>query len=199
MTSLFGVSSAKAWYNTGDYWLIPARTATNNVEWPVDGTTGDPLPQPPPRHQVPGRPHRHALPALYRRALAPVLVAVAQQPQVDVVEGEGQRHADPAHAGCDFARVHEHVAVFLRQVQQPETAAAQPRDIAEIMPAGTLPGGSSRSGCSFSQPSDTTMIWPPKFGLSARFRSARIGTAARSSVRTEASAPLKRPRPAERG
>ncbi|HSJ57014.1 MAG TPA: DUF6519 domain-containing protein [Anaerolineae bacterium] len=32
-------------YRTGDYWLIPARTATRDVEWPADGA-GDPLPQP---------------------------------------------------------------------------------------------------------------------------------------------------------
>src|SRR5258705_3383379 len=36
-------------YNTGDYWLIPARTATGDVEWPNDG--GDPAATPavPPR------------------------------------------------------------------------------------------------------------------------------------------------------
>ena len=33
-------------YNTGDYWLIPARTATGDVEWPRDAQ-GRPLPQPP--------------------------------------------------------------------------------------------------------------------------------------------------------
>jgi hypothetical protein len=32
-------------YCTGDYWLIPARTATGDVEWP--GTIENPLPQPP--------------------------------------------------------------------------------------------------------------------------------------------------------
>jgi hypothetical protein len=31
-------------YNTGDYWLIPARTATGDVEWPNDG--GDPTATP---------------------------------------------------------------------------------------------------------------------------------------------------------
>ncbi|HSK52021.1 MAG TPA: DUF6519 domain-containing protein [Clostridia bacterium] len=34
------------WYNTGDYWLIPARTATRDVEWPVD-PEGRPLARPP--------------------------------------------------------------------------------------------------------------------------------------------------------
>jgi Family of unknown function (DUF6519) len=29
-------------YRTGDYWLIPARTMTGNVEWPRD-TAGEPL------------------------------------------------------------------------------------------------------------------------------------------------------------
>lgn len=33
-------------YNTGDYWLIPARVATGDVEWPRDAA-GNPLPQPP--------------------------------------------------------------------------------------------------------------------------------------------------------
>jgi hypothetical protein len=32
-------------YRTGDYWLIPARTANADVEWPRD-TAGDPIPQP---------------------------------------------------------------------------------------------------------------------------------------------------------
>ncbi|MEN6575301.1 MAG: DUF6519 domain-containing protein [Phycisphaerales bacterium] len=27
--------ASDAWYNTGDYWLIPARTTTNDVEWPI--------------------------------------------------------------------------------------------------------------------------------------------------------------------
>jgi hypothetical protein len=33
-------------YRTGDYWLIPARTAEGDVEWPLD-PAGDPLAQPP--------------------------------------------------------------------------------------------------------------------------------------------------------
>ncbi len=34
-------------YRTGDYWLIPARTATSDVEWPKDGTTSAPIPSGP--------------------------------------------------------------------------------------------------------------------------------------------------------
>ncbi|HEY0099337.1 MAG TPA: DUF6519 domain-containing protein [Pyrinomonadaceae bacterium] len=35
-------------YRAGDYWLIPARTATADIEWPSDSASGDaPLPQPP--------------------------------------------------------------------------------------------------------------------------------------------------------
>lgn len=33
-------------YRTGDYWLIPARTAMRDIEWPRDDAN-DPLPQPP--------------------------------------------------------------------------------------------------------------------------------------------------------
>lgn len=33
-------------YNTGDYWLIPARTVSGDVDWPRD-SLGRPLPQPP--------------------------------------------------------------------------------------------------------------------------------------------------------
>jgi hypothetical protein len=33
-------------YHTGDYWLIPARTATGDIEWPSDPVAG-PIPQPP--------------------------------------------------------------------------------------------------------------------------------------------------------
>lgn len=43
-----------AFYRTGDYWLIPARTATGDVEWP--GPIGDPEPRPPhgiERHYAP--------------------------------------------------------------------------------------------------------------------------------------------------
>jgi hypothetical protein len=39
------VEFADGFYNTGDYWLIPARTATGDVEWPNDG--GDPTANPP--------------------------------------------------------------------------------------------------------------------------------------------------------
>jgi hypothetical protein len=34
------------YYNTGDYWLVPARTAQGDVEWPRDGG-GAPVPRPP--------------------------------------------------------------------------------------------------------------------------------------------------------
>ncbi len=33
-------------FKTGDYWLIPARTATADIEWPKDGNN-NPIPQPP--------------------------------------------------------------------------------------------------------------------------------------------------------
>jgi hypothetical protein len=33
-------------YKTGDYWLIPARTASGDIEWPEDDAS-DPVPQPP--------------------------------------------------------------------------------------------------------------------------------------------------------
>ena len=32
-------------YRTGDYWLIPARTASSNIEWPC--SDGNPLARPP--------------------------------------------------------------------------------------------------------------------------------------------------------
>lgn len=38
-------SGAKPAYRTGDYWLIPARVATGDVDWP--GPPGNPLPRPP--------------------------------------------------------------------------------------------------------------------------------------------------------
>ena len=38
--------SSKLPYETGDYWLIPARTATNDIEWPNDnGEPAQPIPQ----------------------------------------------------------------------------------------------------------------------------------------------------------
>ena len=48
-----------------------------------------------------------------------------------------------------------------------------------------VPGGSSRSGCSFSQPRLTTITSPPKFGLRLMLRSVRIGiTASGASIAT---------------
>jgi len=32
-------------YRTGDYWMIPARTVTGDVDWPVDDGSGEPLSQ----------------------------------------------------------------------------------------------------------------------------------------------------------
>ncbi|MCX6047072.1 MAG: DUF6519 domain-containing protein [Chloroflexi bacterium] len=42
------IKFSAGFYNVGDYWLIPARTATGNVEWPQDtNTPPQPLPLPP--------------------------------------------------------------------------------------------------------------------------------------------------------
>ena len=38
------------YYHTGDYWLIPARTATGDIEWPQHGDTHEALPPHGPRH-----------------------------------------------------------------------------------------------------------------------------------------------------
>ncbi len=43
---------------------------------------------------------------------------------------------------------------------------------------GKVPGGSSRSGCSFSQPRLTTITSPPKLGLRLMLRSVRCGISA---------------------
>ena len=40
----------------------------------------------------------------HRPAVPPFLVTIAQQPQIDVIEGEGQGHAQPADAGCNIQR-----------------------------------------------------------------------------------------------
>jgi hypothetical protein len=48
-----------------------------------------------------------------------------------------------------------------------------------------LPGGSSRSGCSFSQPRLTTITSPPKLGFRLMLRSVRMGmTASGASMAT---------------
>jgi hypothetical protein len=53
---MFPASDGGASYRTGDYWLIPARTATGDVEWP-QGTEADLNPQPlPPK----GEEHAYA-------------------------------------------------------------------------------------------------------------------------------------------
>jgi hypothetical protein len=41
------VKFANGTYETGDYWLIPARTNTGDVEWPLDPVTNKPLFEPP--------------------------------------------------------------------------------------------------------------------------------------------------------
>lgn len=41
------VQFTKGPFRTGDYWLIPARTATGDVEWPRDGSGGAPAVLPP--------------------------------------------------------------------------------------------------------------------------------------------------------
>ena len=48
----YGVQArfAAGTYRTGDYWMIPARAATGDVEWPRNAATNDPLLQP--RHGV---------------------------------------------------------------------------------------------------------------------------------------------------
>lgn len=46
-------------YRNGDYWLVPARTATGDVQWPADGSTVALNPQP-----LPPRGERHAYAAL---------------------------------------------------------------------------------------------------------------------------------------
>ena len=51
--------------------------------------------------------------------------------------------------------------------------------------SGIEPGGSRRSGCSFSQPRLTTITSPPKFGLRLMWRSVRMGmTASGASIAT---------------
>lgn len=44
-------------YRTGDYWLIPARVASGDVEWPAPATANGPMPALPPR----GVEHHYAL------------------------------------------------------------------------------------------------------------------------------------------
>ncbi len=54
-----------------------------------------------------------------------------------------------------------------------------PREASRPSTIGNVPGGISRSGCSFSQPRLTSITSPPKLGLQAQVcRSVRIGTIA---------------------
>lgn len=39
-------------FRTGDYWLIPARTALPHVDWPTTGPANDPVPVPQPPHGI---------------------------------------------------------------------------------------------------------------------------------------------------
>jgi hypothetical protein len=59
-----------------------------------------------------------------------------------------------------------------------ERASGATPGIVRASDSGIVPGGSSRSGCSFSQPRLITMTSPPKLGLRVMLRSVRIGTIA---------------------
>jgi hypothetical protein len=51
--------AAQNWYRTGDYWLIPARTATGDVEWPREpNPTYNPLDPNSPKTRAAARPPR---------------------------------------------------------------------------------------------------------------------------------------------
>ena len=53
-----------------------------------------------------------------------------------------------------------------------------PLSVAPSAATGIVPGGSRRSGCSFSQPRLTVITSPPKFGFRLMLRSVRIGMSA---------------------
>jgi hypothetical protein len=62
--------------------------------------------------------------------------------------------------------------------RQTTSSTSLPGTSSRLSTIGMLPGGSSRSGCSFSQPRLTTITSPPKFGLRLMLRSVRMGTTA---------------------
>jgi hypothetical protein len=59
----------------------------------------------------------------------------------------------------------------MRLVLQGDKIEAVPRAALRV----NVPGGSSRPGCSFSQPRLTTIVVPAKFGLRLMLRRVRIG------------------------
>ncbi len=60
--------------------------------------------------------------------------------------------------------------------------SAVPATSMGMRPPGASFSGTRRSGTSFSQPRPITITSPPKFGLSARFCSVRIGTMAAGAL-----------------
>jgi hypothetical protein len=120
-------------YVSGDYWLIPARVATGDVEWPTS-VTGQPIPEPPK-----GVHYHYAL-------LADVDPANEQNPVTDLrpmitqiasggVSGEARpAPAPPAQAAAPAPMVKE--APTQHEVGVNPTAANRP----EITPPVIFPG-----------------------------------------------------------
>ena len=75
---------------------------------------------------------------------------------------------------------HEADVRFVLQAHDVELGSALAPTSATLRSStiGIVPGGSRRSGCSFSQPRLTTIASPPKFGFRLMLRSVRIGTSA---------------------
>ena len=64
---------------------------------------------------------------------------------------------------------------------KPTCVASCRQTLLSVAPAGrsgSVPGGISRSGCSFSQPRLTISSSPPKFGFMLMWRSVRCGISA---------------------
>lgn len=91
------IAFEKGEYRTGDYWLIPARTATADVEWPKDAN-GDPVPQA--KHSI----YHHTCPLgllssdgtnlLLKEDCRPFFPALTDLKAMYYVSGDGQE-ADP--------------------------------------------------------------------------------------------------------
>lgn len=96
--------AAGATWRTGDHWMVPARTATGDVEWPSDAV-GDPLTLPP--HGVAHHHARLAVVTLDGGAWAveedcrPRFPALTALRTLDYVSGDGQEVApDPTDPGA---------------------------------------------------------------------------------------------------
>ncbi len=131
-------------YRTGDYWLIPARTATADIEWPTD-SDGDPIPQLPQ-----GIDHNYCRLAVLRFAggawtsitdCRPIFPPVTELTSLFYLGGDGQQVAPDTSDLSQLLPLPEKLRVGVANGQHPVQGAQVQFSIE--LGSGELSGGAS--------------------------------------------------------